>query len=112
MIRLWCRLFGHRVVAMRRALQVIHPSSFMQEELDARGWSRDRLAVEMGGDAGLNRIAIDMYFELGPSHSDLRLGSDEAAGFARAFGTSEELWTNLERSWLLALSAAGEHVKP
>jgi plasmid maintenance system antidote protein VapI len=94
------------VTSSRTPLVVIHPSAIIQEELDARGWSRDRLAVKMGGDAGLNRLALDMYFEVGPSHTDLLLGDEEAAQLARAFGVSAELFLNLQRQWLEASGVA------
>lgn len=45
------------------------------------------------------RCAVDMYLEVGPTTPALRLG-EMAADFSRAFGASEELFTNLETAWL------------
>lgn len=78
----------------------VHPSEFIQDELDARGWSLDELAVRMGGSAPHNRLALDLYMEVGAGEKDLRLGMDMAAQLAAAFETSAELWLNLERQWL------------
>ena len=80
--------------------QRFHPSEFIQDELDARGWSLDELAVRMGGDFQVNRIALDFYMTIGPSERGLRIGKDTAAQLGGAFGTSAELWLNLERLWL------------
>lgn len=74
-----------------------HPSVFIQEEMDARGWSRDDLAIRMGGDFGVARLALDFYFEAGPADPDLLIG--DGAEFARAFGVSAEFFLNLEKIW-------------
>lgn len=80
-----------------------HPSVLMQEEMDERGWDRDHLATAMMSASDdkwdVHRLAIDLYFELGPTDRRLRLGSG-AAAYARAFGSSVELWLNLESAWL------------
>ncbi len=83
-----------------RVAEVFHPSEYIQEELEARGWTRDRLATAMRGeDWGTNRLAIDLYIEVGPTDPGCRLGT-MADDLARAFGTSVELWRNLEKTWL------------
>jgi plasmid maintenance system antidote protein VapI len=75
-----------------------HPSVFMQEEMDARGWTRDDLATEMRcPNWGVTRLSLDLYFEAGPVEPDMLLGDGE--DFARAFGTSAEFWLNLEAAW-------------
>ena len=75
-----------------------HPSVFIQEEMDARGWDRDELARRMGGDFGDVRIGLDFYFEIGPETPDLRIGDGE--DFARAFGVDAEFFLALEAAWL------------
>ncbi|WP_424138645.1 hypothetical protein [Roseomonas chloroacetimidivorans] len=79
-------------------MEVFHPSEFIQEELEARGWSRDDLAQRMGGDVAVNRLALDIYFEVGPDEPLLLLGGS-AEGMSRAFGVSVDLLLNLERAW-------------
>lgn len=84
-------------------MNVPHPSEFLLEELEARGWSLDRLAIEMGGDAPLNRLALDFW--LAVQEPNCRLGemSDQ---FAKAFGVSSDLFRNLEAAWLASLPQA------
>ena len=82
---------------------VPHPSTFIAEEAAARGWSMDRLAVEMGGDFGVNRLSLDFYFEVGTANPNLLLGADTADMLARAFGTSAEVWRNLHTAWRRSL---------
>lgn len=85
-----------------RLADIPHPSVFIIEEMDARGWDRDMLALAMaGGDTGdelgICRLSLDLYLDIGPEEPNLRIAPDL---FARAFGTSPELWSNLEAAWL------------
>jgi hypothetical protein len=75
-----------------------HPSEFIAEEMEARGWDRWELARRMGGDYRMRRLEIDLYFEVGPGERNLRIGDGE--DFARAFGVSAEFFRNLEAAWL------------
>jgi len=81
---------------------VDHPSTFIAEELAARGWDKFDLATHMGGDIDLNLLVIDMYFIVGPERANMRLGERTAWQFAIAFGTSAQLFLNLEQAWLHA----------
>jgi len=76
---------------------VFHPSVFIREEMRARRWSRETLARRMPGDAVVNRLAIDLYLEIGPREPNLRLDTEYFAG---AFGVSPEFFRNLEAVWL------------
>jgi len=76
-----------------------HPSEFIQEELDARGWDRIDLAVRMGGDAAHNLLTWDMYREVGPTDPRMQLGETTARQIADAFGVSPQLFLNLETAW-------------
>jgi hypothetical protein len=84
--------------ATRIPAEVFHPSVFIQEEMDARGWSREELAIRMGGDPVVNLLSIDLYFEVGPVESDLRIG--DCNDFARAFNCEAAFFRNLEAAWL------------
>lgn len=75
-----------------------HPADYIEDEMRARGWSRDDLARRMGDDFATERLALDLYLET--RDGGLRIGEDGAAQLARAFGTSAELWVRLERAWL------------
>lgn len=77
--------------------EAVHPTEYILEELEARGWTLDDLAAKTPGDFGLNRLAMDFYLL---QDEGVRLGEAGAEGLAAAFGTSKELWLNLERAWL------------
>lgn len=81
----------------RTPAEVFHPSEFIQDELDARGWTLWDLAFRMGPDAPLEKLGLDFYFLCDPG---IRLGDDGAAALGRAFGVSPEYFLNLERMWL------------
>jgi hypothetical protein len=85
-------------LADRIPAEVFHPSVFIIEEMEARGWDRDELARRMGGEWKLNRVVLELYFEIGPTEPNLRMGDGE--DFAQAFGVSAELFQNLEKAWL------------
>lgn len=83
-------------------MKLPHPSSFVLEELEARGWSLDRLAIEMGGDAALNRLALDFWITV--QEPNCRMG-EMADQFAQAFGVSVEMFRNLEAAWRASVEA-------
>lgn len=82
----------------RTIAEAFHPSIFIQDEMDARGWTRDDLAWHMGGDFSITRISLDFYFAI--HDRNMRMGNDWIRGFAKAFGTSEDCFRNLERAWI------------
>ena len=84
-----------------------HPSCFIQDELDARGWTITDLAHQMGGsDLGLNILALDMYFAVGQTDTNCRLGVDLCAEIGRAFDISTEYFLRLEVMWLKRVGAS------
>lgn len=85
---------------LRVPAEVFHPSELIRDEMDSRDWGIPTMARKMGGDAGVNRLALEMYFVVGPQNPGCRLGPVMAAQIAKAFGTSIEVWTNLEAAWL------------
>lgn len=78
----------------------IHPSEFIREEMEARGWSMDMLAMRMSPEFGITRLSLDMYFAIGPTEPNLRIGEKSARGLARAFGVSPDYFLNIEAAWL------------
>lgn len=76
---------------------MFHPSVFILEEMEARGWTLGDLTMRMDGDPHLNRVALDLYLNVGPDDPDLLIGDGE--DLARAFGTSAEFWRRLEAGW-------------
>ena len=85
----------------------LHVSDFIQEELDARGWSRADLANAMGMECCVrNMLVLDVLFEVGPTHPNCRLGRETAERIGGAFGVSADFLLNLERAWLASVEAA------
>lgn len=78
---------------------VPHPSEFLQEELDARGWDNADLAIRMGGDPAINLLASDMYRLVGPNDPRMLLGAEMSAQLSKAFGVSAEFFLNLHAAW-------------
>lgn len=112
---------------------VPHPSVFILEEMAARGWNRDLLAwllvlnaanfkealaaldsrsyAKLTPDWQIERLALDLYFDVGPSEPSMVMG-DTAAKFARVFGTSERFFYNLEESWQRSVQPASDPAVP
>lgn len=76
--------------------QIFHPWDFIAEELEAREWTVDDLALRMGGDFAVNRLSLDFLEGREPG---LHIGEESAEQLARAFGTSAQLWINLDKQW-------------
>ncbi len=83
-----------------RDMQPFHLSVFIREELDARSWTLDNLAVKMGGDFSMNRLALDFYMEIGANNPTMRIGKDTAKRIAVALGVSTQYILGLEAAWL------------
>ena len=81
---------------MSNKAEVFVPGEYLQEELEARGWSHEHLAkladwsVEQVAEviAGKRKITFSM-----------------GMGLSAAFGTSVELWTNLQATYDAALES-------
>lgn len=88
-----------------RGSKDFHPATFIQEEMDARNWTRDRMAAAMAaataGDPGRMRLELGIYLLIAPNDDRMRLGPTGKA-IAAAFGLSEEFFTRLESAWLSA----------
>ena len=65
----------------------IHPGRILKEELEARGMSAHRLALDLGVPA--NRITAILNGKRGVS-------ADTALRLARYLGTSAQFWANLQ----------------
>lgn len=86
-----------------------HPSEVIVEEMTARSWSAEDLAVRMSDgtdeDYGICRLALDFYDEIGPDNTCMRLGAETAAKLGKAFDVSPQFFINLESAWLASRSA-------
>lgn len=83
----------------------MHPSTFIKDEMAARRWTPDHLALAMAasvaGDPAVCRLKIDLYFEVGPTDERLRLGNT-GLEIDAAFGLSPGFLHRLEATWLSA----------
>jgi HTH-type transcriptional regulator/antitoxin HigA len=77
--------------------QVFPPGDFLREELEARGWTQENLASFLGRPLQTVNAIINARKEITP---------ETALALGAAFGTSAELWLNLETAYRLA--QAGE----
>ena len=76
------------------------PGEFIRDELEARGWTQEDLADIMGRPSNaVNRII----------NGTKAITPQTAKQLAAAFGTSAEVWMNLESAYRLALDRAKHH---
>lgn len=78
---------------------VPHPSKIIKDEMKARGWNRDTLAMRMGPEWPPNRLSLDLYFEVGPLRTDMVIGKTSAKKFAKAFDMTPEFFMSLCAAW-------------
>jgi HTH-type transcriptional regulator / antitoxin HigA len=80
---------------VQRIAEVFPPGDFIREELEARGWSQSDLARILGRPLQTVNLIVNGKKEVTPQ---------TALELAAAFGTSPELWLNLETSYRLGLA--------
>lgn len=83
----------------------IHPGDILQEMLDERGVSQMQLAAHLSTDtARINEIC----------RRRRGISAQMALMLAKAFGTSPDLWLNLQKNWELSQvdATAAAHVRP
>ena len=78
----------------------IHVGEYIKEELSARDWPIEELAIRMGGGYGKNLLCVKLIIAV--QNKNLRLDNETVNGLSRAFGVSPEIFTNLETAWLKA----------
>lgn len=85
--------------------RLLHPIEFIDEELEARGWTRRELAERIasainvhrsGKDVDVQECAMELYALRDPRIS---LDEESAVALGKVFGTSTELWLNADRAW-------------
>ncbi len=83
-------------IPTRLPAEVSPPGFFLQEELDARGWSRSDLHGALGNNPK-ECCAVDLVLDV---HSkDIILDMETSAAIARAFGVDPDFFFNLDRAW-------------
>jgi len=73
-------------------MRPVHPGEILREELDTLGMSANALAKALG--VTVNRITMILNGQRGVS-------ADTALRLARYFGTTPQLWLNLQKTWEL-----------
>ena len=76
-------------------MQPVHPGEILGEELDERGLSASALAAAVG--VPTNRVTAILNGQRGVT-------ADTALRLARYFGTTPQLWLNLQKSFELRVA--------
>jgi plasmid maintenance system antidote protein VapI len=82
--------------------EVWHPATFIQEELDARGWTLRDLVFRMRRyesekDWAVNMLAFEMYMTV--QEKNVLLGQEMANDLGTAFDVDPQTFLNLDESW-------------
>jgi len=73
-------------------MRPVHPGEILREELDTIGLSANALAKAL--DVPVNRVTTILNGQRGVT-------ADTALRLARYFGTTPQLWLNLQKTWEL-----------
>ena len=73
-------------------MRPVHPGEVLREELDELGLSANALSKALG--VPVNRVTMILNGQRGVS-------ADTALRLARYFGTTAQLWMNLQKTWEL-----------
>ena len=76
-----------------KAAEVFSPGEFLRDELEARGWTQKDLDKVIGRPLQVVNEIVN---------GKKRITAETAKAIGLAFGTSPELWLNLEASYELA----------
>lgn len=79
-------------MSVKSGMRPVYPGEILREELDAIGLSANDLAKALG--VPVNRITMIVDGQRGVS-------ADTALRLARYFGTTPQLWMNLQKTWEL-----------
>src|SRR5258708_21733376 len=77
---------------IRNVAEAFPPGEFIKEELEARGWTQEDLADIIGRQPSIVSGLINGKRAVSPA---------VAADLAEAFGTTAQLWMNLESAYQL-----------
>ena len=73
-------------------MRPVHPGEILRQELDELGLSANALSKALG--VPVNRVTMILKGQRGVS-------ADTALRLARYFGTTPQLWMNLQKTWEL-----------
>ena len=76
----------------KNGMRPVHPGEILREELDELGLSANAVSKALG--VPVNRVTMILNGQRGVS-------ADTALRLARYFGTTPQLWLNLQKTWEL-----------
>ena len=76
----------------KNGMRPMHPGEILREELDELGLSANALSRALG--VPVNRVTMILNGQRG-------ISADTALRLARYFGTTPQLWMNLQKTWEL-----------
>ena len=79
----------------KNGMRPVHPGEILREELETLGLSANAVSKAVG--VPVNRITMILNGQRGVS-------ADTALRLARYFGTTPELWLNLQKTWELRVA--------
>ena len=87
----------------KNGMRPVHPGEVLRDELDELGLSANALSKALG--VPVNRVTMSLNGQRGVS-------ADTALRLGRYFGTTPQLWLNLQKTWELrqAEIAAGHEI--
>lgn len=87
---------------MKEPAEVFSVGEFLQDELDARGWSKEDLLNRMPGNRSENDLWIDLVLSAKDMDLDIRqsLRLGDPSALAHALGVSNEFLTNIDEAWV------------
>jgi plasmid maintenance system antidote protein VapI len=89
--------------ALRGLGGVPHVADYIEEELHERDWSVGDLASKMGyktdKEYGVDHLTVQMILALSAKDVTCTIGKPTMEKLAQAFGTSPELFVNLDAAW-------------
>ena len=79
-------------MSTKNGMRAVHPGEILRDELDWIGLSANALSKALG--VPVNRVTMILNGQRGVS-------ADTALRLARYFGTTPQLWMNLQKTWEL-----------
>ena len=83
-------------MSAKNGMRPVHPGEILRDELDVLGLSANALAKALG--VPVNRVTTILNGPRG-------VRADTALRLARYFGTTLQLWLNLQKTWELRRAA-------
>lgn len=100
--KLW-RITEGETMTVTNRMPPVHPGEILREEMDERDLSANALAQAL--DIPANRITAIVKGQRG-------VIADTARRLSRYFGTTPELWLNLQKTWEQRLAEIGVRNQP